>query len=77
MAKLMTENKSLAKLHYFSHVSDGFLFQLFRKTHLWGDEPRLVLRRILGRPVSRFTPTKSSRSLRTPSSLTATSPFAG
>jgi len=47
MAKGMSESKSLAELPHFSLVSGGLLFHLFRKTHLWGDEPRLVFRRVL------------------------------
>ena len=47
MAKLMSESNSRAELPQFSLVSGGLLFQLFRKTHLWGDEPRTVFRRVL------------------------------
>jgi hypothetical protein len=47
MAKLMSESNSRAELPRLSLASGGLLFQLFRKTHLWGDEPRLVFRRVL------------------------------
>jgi hypothetical protein len=47
MAKLMSESNSGAESPQFSLVSGGLLFQLFRKTHLWGDEPRLVFRRVV------------------------------
>jgi hypothetical protein len=43
----MTNHTDAAALPDFSLVSGGLLFQLFRKTHLSGDKPRLVLRRIL------------------------------
>lgn len=43
----MSENQRLAEVPDFSVVSGGLLFQFFRKTRLSGDEPRLVLRRVL------------------------------
>ncbi len=43
----MSEKENIAGLPDLSLVSGGLLFQLFRKTHLWGDEPRVVFRRIL------------------------------
>src|SRR5271170_5178526 len=43
----MSQSNSRAELPQLSLVSGGLLFQLFRKTHLWGDEPRLVFRRVV------------------------------
>jgi hypothetical protein len=43
----MSESAHAVELPEFSLVSGGLLFQFFRMSHLSGDKPRLVLRRIL------------------------------
>jgi hypothetical protein len=43
----MTDHTDAAALPDFSLVSGGLLFQFLRKSHLSGDKPRLVLRRVL------------------------------
>jgi hypothetical protein len=43
----MSKSADAVELPEFSLVSGGLLFQFFRKSHLSGDKPRLVLRRIL------------------------------